>query len=62
MTGSEIIDGNVNNLCRDISRIDRTIGDRGLHKVFVGISAGIPEIGRFKEKVKDTFSILLSMN
>ncbi|MFK0571345.1 hypothetical protein [Endozoicomonas sp.] len=26
-TGSEVIDGNVNNLFQDIPRIDRTIGD-----------------------------------
>ena len=29
VTGSEVIDGNVNNLFQDISRIDRTIGDIG---------------------------------
>ena len=38
VTGSEVIDGNVNNLYRDISRIDRTIGDVALRKAFVGIS------------------------
>ncbi|WP_299735390.1 hypothetical protein [uncultured Endozoicomonas sp.] len=38
VTGNEVIDGNVNNLFRDISRIDRTIGDVALRKAFVGIS------------------------
>ncbi len=38
VTGTEVIDGNVNNLYRDISRIDRTIGDVALRKAFVGIS------------------------
>ncbi len=38
VTGSEVIDGNVNNLFRDISRLDRTIGDVALRKAFIGIS------------------------
>ena len=38
VTGSEVIDGNVNNLFQDISRIDRTIGDVALRKAFIGIS------------------------
>ena len=38
VTGSEVIDGNINNLYRDISRIDRTIGDVALRKAFVGVS------------------------
>ncbi|MFK0569958.1 hypothetical protein [Endozoicomonas sp.] len=38
VTGSEIVDGNVNNLFQDISRIDRTIGDVALRKAFIGIS------------------------
>ena len=37
-TGNEVIDGNVNNLFQDISRIDRTIGDVALRKAYVGIS------------------------
>lgn len=36
-TGTEVIDGNVNNLFQDISRIDCTIGDVALRKAFVGI-------------------------
>ena len=36
-TGTEVIDGNVNNLFQDISRIDRTIGDVALRKAYVGI-------------------------
>ncbi|OED40221.1 hypothetical protein ACH42_17050 [Endozoicomonas sp. (ex Bugula neritina AB1)] len=38
VTGSEVIDGNINNLYRDISRIDRTVGDVALRKAFVGVS------------------------
>nr|MDT0253688.1 hypothetical protein [Endozoicomonas sp.] len=38
VTGSEVIDGNVNNLYQDISRLDRTIGDVALRKAFIGIS------------------------
>ncbi|WP_419535681.1 hypothetical protein [Endozoicomonas sp.] len=38
VTGNEVIDGNVNNLFQDISRIDRTIGDVALRKAFIGIS------------------------
>ena len=30
VTGNEVIDGNVNNLFQDISRIDRTFGVCGL--------------------------------
>ncbi|UYM16377.1 hypothetical protein [Endozoicomonas euniceicola] len=37
-TGTEVIDGNINNLFQDISRIDRTIGDVALRKAYVGIS------------------------
>ena len=38
VAGNEVIDGNVNNLFQDISRIDRTIGDVALRKAFIGIS------------------------
>ena len=38
VTGREVIDGNVNNLFQDISRIDRTVGDIALRKAFIGIS------------------------
>ena len=41
VTGNEVIDGNVNNLFQDISRIDRTIGDVALRKALVGISTDI---------------------
>ena len=44
VTGSEVIDGNVNNLFQDISRIDRTIGDVALRKAFIGISTDINDI------------------
>ena len=37
-TGNEIIDGNINNLFPDISRLDRTLGDVALRKAFVGIN------------------------
>ena len=36
--GNEVIDGNVNNLFEDISRIDRTVGDVALRKAFIRIS------------------------
>ena len=38
VTGQEVIDGNVNNLFQDISRIDRTVGNVVLRKMFIGIS------------------------
>ncbi|OED50519.1 hypothetical protein ACH42_01035 [Endozoicomonas sp. (ex Bugula neritina AB1)] len=38
VTGTEVIDGNINNLYLDISRIDRTVGDVALRKAFVGVS------------------------
>ena len=41
-TGHEVIDGQVNNLFRDISRIDRTVGDVSMRKVFVGVVLSIP--------------------
>ncbi|MCL6270726.1 hypothetical protein M3P05_12405 [Sansalvadorimonas sp. 2012CJ34-2] len=37
-TGTEVVDGQVNNLFRDISRIDRTVGDVSMRKVFAGVS------------------------
>ncbi|GAA4650995.1 hypothetical protein GCM10023116_32780 [Kistimonas scapharcae] len=37
-TGNEVIDGDINNLFRDISRIDRTLGDVSLRKVYAGVS------------------------
>src|SRR5210317_1760205 len=36
-TGNVIVDGDLNNLFPDISRLDRTIGDVALRKAFVGI-------------------------
>jgi hypothetical protein len=36
-TGVEIVDGQVNNLFPDISRLDRTLGDVALRKAFLGI-------------------------
>ncbi len=36
-TGDVVVDGQVNNLFRDISRIDRTVGDVAMRKVFVGV-------------------------
>ena len=38
VTGNEVIDSNINNLFQDISRIDRTIGDVALRKVFLGVN------------------------
>ena len=37
-SGNVVTDGQVNNLFRDISRIDRTVGDVSMRKVFVGVS------------------------
>ena len=37
-TGNVIMDGDINNLFPDISRLDRTIGDVALRKAFVGIA------------------------
>ena len=36
--GREVIDGNINNLVQDISRIDRTVGDAALRRALIGIS------------------------
>ncbi len=36
-TGSMVVDGQVSNLFRDISRIDRTVGDVSMRKVFMGV-------------------------
>ncbi len=36
-TGHIVADGQVNNLFRDIRRIDRTVGDVSMRKVFVGV-------------------------
>ena len=37
MTGTEIVDGNVNNLYPDISRLDRTVGRVSLRKAFLAV-------------------------
>lgn len=37
-TGQVVLDGEINNLFPDISRIDRTIGDVALRKAFIGIA------------------------
>jgi hypothetical protein len=36
-TGRVVVDGQINNLFQDVSRLDRTIGDVSLRKAFVGI-------------------------
>lgn len=36
-TGNEVVDGTINNLFKDISRLDRTVGDVALRKAFVGV-------------------------
>ncbi len=36
-TGNLVVDGEVNNLFRDISQIDRTVGDVSMRKVCVGV-------------------------
>lgn len=37
-TGNVVVDGDMNNLFADISRLDRTIGDVALRKAYVGIA------------------------
>ncbi len=37
-TGNEVTDGTINNLFKDISRLDRTVGDVSLRKAFVGVN------------------------
>ncbi len=39
-TGHVVADGQENNLFRDISRIDRTVGDVSMRKVFMGVETG----------------------
>ncbi len=36
-TGDVVVDGQVNNLLRDISRIDRAVGDVSMCKVLMGV-------------------------
>ncbi len=36
-TGNVVADGQVNNLFRDLGRIDRTVGDVSMRKIFVGV-------------------------
>lgn len=43
-TGNVIIDGQVNNLFPDISRLDRTIGDVALRKAFIGIDTANADV------------------
>jgi hypothetical protein len=44
MTGNEIVDGNVNNLFADISRLDRTIGRVSLRKAFPAIQTANTDV------------------
>lgn len=44
MTGVEVVDGQVNNLFNDISRLDRTIGRVSMRKVFVGVQTALNEV------------------
>jgi hypothetical protein len=43
-TGVEIIDGQINNLFPDISRLDRTLGDVALRKAFLGIATNNQDV------------------
>ncbi len=43
-TGTEVIDGSINNLFPDISRLDRTLGDVALRKGFVGIDTNNQDV------------------
>ena len=44
MTGTEVVDGQVNNLFNDISRLDRTIGRVSLRKTFVSVQTALNEV------------------
>lgn len=44
MTGVEVVDGQVNNLYNDISRLDRTIGRVSLRKAFVAVQTALNEV------------------
>ncbi len=44
MTGNEIVDGNVNNLFPDISRLDRTIGRVSLRKAFAAVQTANTDV------------------
>ncbi|KAB2888872.1 MAG: hypothetical protein F9K32_14790 [Desulfobulbaceae bacterium] len=44
MTGNEIVDGNINNLFPDISRLDRVYGRVSLRKAFVAVQTGDTEV------------------
>lgn len=44
MTSREVIDGQVNNLFNDISRLDRTYGRVSLRKVFVAVQTALREL------------------
>ena len=59
--GREVIDGNVNNLFQDISRIERAVGDVALRKAFVGISTDTYEIIRMKYPGGDV-NVVIALN
>ncbi len=48
-TGNVVADGQVNNLFRDIGRIDRTDGDVSMRKVFVGVGTDNADPGKKHE-------------
>ena len=43
-TGNEVVDGQVNNLFPDISRLDRTVGDVALRKAFAGVNTNNQDV------------------
>ncbi|MEM0953287.1 MAG: hypothetical protein AAGI24_04025 [Pseudomonadota bacterium] len=43
-TGNEVVDGQINNLFPDISRLDRTLGDVALRKAFLGIDTNNADV------------------
>lgn len=44
MTGNEVIDGDINNLFEDISRVDRTYGEVSLRKTFLKVDTATTDL------------------
>lgn len=44
MTGNEVIDGDINNLFEDISRVDRTYGEVSLRKAFLKVDTATTDL------------------
>ena len=44
LTGNEVIDGDINNLFEDISRVDRTYGEVSLRKAFLKVDTATTDL------------------